>query len=360
MDGGIEIVAGAFSQDPKKSRQTGQELGLAPERVYDNYKQMIKAESKLPKGQAIDFVCIVTPNNTHFEIAKGFLEAGFDVVCDKPMTTNVEEAKKLVQIVRKTKRLFALTHNYSAFPMVKLARDLIKQGELGRIQKVNVRYIQGWLSVPLEKTGQKQAEWRVDPKRSGAAGTIGDIGTHAANLAEHITGLQISEVCADLTSFGKGRKLDDDGACLIHYNNGANGVLYASQISTGEENGLAISVFGEKKGLIWYEENPNYLFVQETEGPMQRWSRGNNYVAKVCPQAARGTRLPAGHQEGFIEAFANIYCNFSDTLRARLNGKKPDKLALDFPTVEDGLRGMQFLDAVLKSNKTKKWIKVKK
>jgi len=253
----------------------------------------------------------------------------------------------------------ALMHNYAGYPMVKLARDLVRQNELGKIRKVVVRYSQGWLATPLERTGQKQACWRCDPKQSGA-GCVGDIGTHAANLAEYITSLKIKEVCAELTTFVKGRKVDDDISCLLRFSNGARGLLGASQICIGEENGLAIWVYGEQKSLEWHQEHPNCLYVKEPDGPVQLWQRGNNYVAAKSPAAARATRLPQGHPEAFLEAFANVYCNFADTIRAKLTKTKPDKLAMDFPDVEDGLRGMLFIDAVLTSAKNRrKWTKMR-
>ena len=361
MDGRIELAAGAFDINPRKSKQMGRELGLDTRRVYGTYNQMIDRELKLPEGQRIDFVSITTPNNWHFPIARDFLNAGFHVMCEKPMTFNVKEARALQEIVKKTRKVFGLMHNYTGYPMVKLARDIVKQGELGKIRKIVVQYPQGWLATALEKTGQQQAAWRTDPKQSGAAGCIGDIGTHAENLSEYITGLKITQICADLTTFVKGRRLDDDGNCLLRFNNGARGILHASQVSIGEENNLAIWVYGEQKGLQWHQEHPNYLYVKELNGPVQLWSRGNDYVAAKSPAAARATRLPFGHPEGFFEAFANIYCNFADTIRAKMTRTKPDKLELDFPTVNDGLRGMLFIDTVLTSTKRRqKWTKMKK
>lgn len=361
MDGGIDIVAGCFSRTMKKSRQTGRQLNILNSRVYSDYKEMIAVEKELPEGERIDFVSIVTPNSSHYEIAAAFLKAGFDVVCDKPMTFDTGQARKLAGLVKKTGRLFALTHNYTGYPMVKLARDMVKAGDLGKIRKVVVQYPQGWLHSALEKTGAKQAVWRTDPKQSGSAGCIGDIGTHAENLSEYITGLKITEMCSELTTFVKGRKLDDDGNCLLRFNNGAKGILHASQISIGEENNLAIWVYGDKKAIEWHQENPNYLYVKEPDGPVQVWRRGNDYVGKKSPAAGRATRLPFGHPEAFIEAFANIYVNFADTLRARLEKKKVDPLAKDFPTAEDGLRGMLFIDTVIASAKSKqKWTKFRK
>ncbi len=361
MDGGIELVAGAFDINPRKSKQMGKELCLDDKRVYRTYEEMVESESKLGPDERVDFVTITTPNKWHFRMARDFLEAGFHVMCEKPMTFNVQEARDLVKLVSQTGKVFGLMHNYTGYPMVKLARDMVRQGDLGKIRKIVVQYPQGWLSTFLEKTGQQQAAWRTDPKQSGASGCVGDIGTHAENMAEYVTGLKMTHLCADLTTFVKGRKLEDDGNCLIRYNNGAKGVLHSSQISIGEENGLAIWVYGEEKGLEWHQEHPNYLYVKEPNGPVQVWRRGNEYVGAKSAAAARATRLPFGHPEAFFEAMANIYCNFADTIRAKLTRSKVDPLALDFPSVKDGLRGMLFLDTVLASTKSKqKWTKMKK
>ncbi|MCX5638911.1 MAG: Gfo/Idh/MocA family oxidoreductase [Planctomycetota bacterium] len=361
MDGQIELAAGAFDINPDKSKQMGKQLYLDPKRVYGTYKEMIKGELKLPEGERIDFVSVTTPNNWHFPIASDFLKAGFNVMCEKPMTFNVKEAKALHKLVKSSGKVFGLMHNYTGYPMVKLARDLARGGELGEIRKIVVQYPQGWLATPLERTGHMQAAWRTDPKQSGGAGCMGDIGTHAENLSEYITGLKITHLCADLTIFVKGRKLDDDGNVLLRFNNGARGILHASQVSIGEENNLAIWVYGEKKGLEWHQEHPNYLYVKEPDGPLQVWRRGNGYVGAKSAAAARATRLPSGHPEAFLEAFANIYCNFADTLRAHLAGKKPDPLVADFPKVDDGLRGMLFIETVLASTKSKqKWTPFKK
>jgi predicted dehydrogenase len=358
IDGTMELVSGAFDIDPKKSHQRGKELNLDPKRVYNDYKEMIKKEKKLPKGERIDFVSITTPNNWHYPIARDFLNAGFHVLCEKPMTFNVKEAKALQKLVKKSGLVFGLNHNYTGYPMVKLARDMVRKGELGKIRKIISIYPQGWLATALEKTGQMQASWRTDPKQSGGAGCMGDIGTHAENLAEYITGLKITHLCADLTTFVSGRRLDDDGNVLLRFNNGARGVLHASQISIGEENGLAIWIYGEKGGLEWHQEHPNYLYIKKPDAPVQVWRRGNDYIGNKSAAAGRATRLPFGHPEAFFEAMANIYCNFGDTVRAAILGKKPDKLALDFPTVDDGLRGMLFIETVLTSAKSKqKWTK---
>ncbi|MHC4114208.1 MAG: Gfo/Idh/MocA family protein [Planctomycetota bacterium] len=361
MDGGIELVAGAFDINPRKSKQMGRQLRLNSKRTYRTYTEMIDKELRLPPGERVDFVSVTTPNNWHFPIARDFLNAGFHVMCEKPMTFNVKEARELKKLVKKSRKVFGLLHNYTGYPMVKLARDMARDGELGKIRKIVVQYPQGWLSTALERTGQQQASWRTDPKQSGASGCMGDIGTHAENLAEYITGLKITEICADLTTFVKGRRLDDDGNCLLRFNNRARGVLHASQISVGEENNLAIWVYGEQKGLEWHQEHPNYLYVKEQDGPVQVWCRGNCYVGERSAAAGRATRLPSGHPEAFLEAFANIYCNFADTVRARTARKKPDPLALDFPNVDDGLRGMLFIETLIASTASRqKWTKIKK
>ncbi len=359
LDGDVELVAGAFSASPSKSRRKGRELGLSRARTYDSYLDMVERERALPEDQRIDFVSVVTPNHLHCPVATAFLEAGFHVVCDKPMTLDVPEARRLKQVVTRSRRVFALTYNYTGYPMVKLARDLVRQGDLGRLRKVVVQYPQGWLSTRLEQAGLKQAEWRTDPTRSGAAGCIGDIGTHAENLTEYITGLQIVELCAELTTFVRGRRLDDDGTVLLRLQRGVRGVLLASQIAVGEENGLAIRVYGEEKGLEWHQEHPNTLTIRSQDGPLEIWSRGHGYVEARSPTAARATRLPAGHPEAFLEAFANVYRNAADTIRARRARTRPDPLARDFPTVDDGLRGMVFIETVVKSARsTRKWLKV--
>jgi len=360
MDGQIELVAGAFDISPPKSLQMGKELFLNTRRVYSTYQDMINGELSLPQDRRIDFVSITTPNNWHFPIARDFLKAGFHIMCEKPMTFIVKEAKELDKIVKKSGKVFGLMHNYTGYPMVKLAKDMVKQGDLGKIRKVIVQYPQGWLATAVEKTGQQQASWRTDPKQSGASGCMGDIGTHAENLAEYVSGLKITEICADLTTFVKDRKLEDDGNCLLKFNNGAKGILHASQISIGHENDLAIWIYGEKASIEWHQENPNYLYFKVINGPVQVWQRGNPYIGAKSAAAARGTRLPFGHPEAFLEAFANNYVNFADTIRASMEGRKPDALALDFPGVREGLRGMLFIDTVVASSQSKsKWTKFK-
>jgi predicted dehydrogenase len=350
MDGGIELVAGAFDVNPRKSKQMGRDQGIDPKRAYPDFETMIEKELRLPEDARIDLVSITVPNNWHFPMAKAFLEAGFHVMCEKPMTMDVKEAVALEKIVKQSRRVFGLMHTYAGYPMVKLARDMVRQGDLGKILKIVVQYPQAWLIRPIERQGQQQASWRTDPKQSGAAGCMGDIGTHACHLAEYVSGLKVQELCADLTSFVKGRRLDDDGNCLLRFNRGAKGVLHASQVSIGEENNLAIWVYGEDASVEWHQEHPNYLYVNRIDAPQEVWKRGNPYVAAKSPAAGRATRLPSGHPEAFLEAFANHYCNFADTIRAKLDRRKADPLVLDFPDVQDGVRGMRFIEAAVKSS----------
>jgi predicted dehydrogenase len=357
MDGEAELVAGAFSSDAARSRASGEDLHLNPARVYGSYQEMARAESARPAADRLDFVVIVTPNHQHFPPAKLFLESGFNVVCDKPVTFNLAEAKKLAAIVKQTKKVFVLTHNYTGNAMVKQARAFVAGGKLGKIRKVVVEYPQGWLSTRLETSGQKQAGWRTDPKKSGAAGAMGDIGTHAENLARYVTGLHIAELCADLTSFVPGRKLDDDGNILVRYRGGAKGVLHASQISVGEENNLSLRVYGEKAGLEWKQEHPNELIVKYPDKPAEIWRRGNGYVGA---EAAKVTRIPAGHPEGYLEAFGNIYREAFRAIAAEVAGK-PQPRDLDFPTIADGIEGMQFIETAVRSAKLgARWVKFPK
>jgi predicted dehydrogenase len=356
LDGEIELVCGAFSSDPERSRLSGQDIYLPDDRVYGSYAEMIAREKELPEGERMDFVSIVTPNHQHYGPAKMALESGFHVVCDKPLCFSLDEAQELVALVEKTGLLFALTHNYTGYPMVKQAKAMIAAGELGAIRKVVAAYPQGWLSTKLEDTDSKQAGWRTDPARSGIAGAMGDIGTHAENLAEYVTGLQISELCADVSALVPGRRLDDDGNVLLRFSNGARGLLYASQISAGEENGLTLQVYGEKGGLEWRQMEPNTLIVKWLDRPVQHLRTGS---MGLSAEALGAARLPAGHPEGYLEAFANIYRNVARCIRARRVGETPDPLYLDFPTVADGLRGMRFVEAVIASGKSEqKWIKL--
>ncbi|MEI6148886.1 MAG: Gfo/Idh/MocA family oxidoreductase [bacterium] len=355
MDGQMELVCGAFSADPERSRASGEDLFLPANRVYGSYAEMFKREKALPEGERMDCVSIVTPNHMHYPVAKMALENGFHVICDKPLSFNLKEARSLEALVRKTGLVFALTHNYTGYPMVKEARDQVRSGKLGKIRKIVVEYPQGWLASLLEASGQKQADWRTDPKRAGASCCMGDIGTHAENLAEFITGLQIESLCAELTTFVKGRKLEDDGNVLVRFKGGAKGVLYASQISIGEENPLTIRVYGEKGGLEWHQEEPNTLLMKWPDRPRQvlRTGGGHSYLSAAALQA---TRIPAGHPEGFLEAFANLYKNFAAAVRVALSGKKVSADMLDFPTIQDGVRGMAFIETVVKSSKSnQKW-----
>ena len=353
MDGEIELVCGAFSSDPQKSKKAGEELNIDAQRVYPTYEEMIQKEAKLDENVKMDFVSIVTPNHLHFAPAKLALENGFHVVLDKPMTFDLGEAKKLQQVVRESGKYFCLTHTYTGYPMIKEAREQVRNGRLGTIRKVFVNYPQGWLSNFLEAADNKQASWRTDPSKSGKAGAIGDIGTHAFNLAEYITGLEVSKICADINIIVKGRKLDDDGAVILKFNNGASGVLMASQIMAGEENNLTIQVYGEKGGLEWKHGDPNTLLLKWPDAPMQTLRAGSGYLSEI---AKHNTRTPAGHPEGFIEAFANHYRNFALCIKASVEGKKPKDEWLDFPGIEDGIRGMAFIENVIESGRSeKKW-----
>ena len=354
MDGQAELVAGAFSSDPARSQAYGADLHLDPARVYGSYAEMAEAEAARPAAERLDFIVIVTPNHQHFPPAKLFLEKGFNVVCDKPVTFNLKEARDLQKIVARSGKVFALTHNYTGNVMVKQARQLVRSGKLGEIRKVVVEYPQGWLSTHLEASGQKQAGWRTDPKRSGAAGCMGDIGTHAENLARYITGLHLAELCADLTTFVPGRLLDDDGNVLLRFVGGAKGILHSSQISVGDENNLNIRVYGTKAALEWYQEHPNELVVKYPDQPRQIWRRGNGYLA---PELGSFTRIPAGHPEGYLEALGNIYLEAFKAIRAEVSGKKIPK-NLDYPTIDDGVEGMLFIDTVVKSSaKGARWVK---
>jgi predicted dehydrogenase len=353
MDGMIELVCGAFSSHPDNARESGQALFLPEDRVYLSYQEMLDKESRLPASKKMDFVSIVTPNHLHFAPAMLALEKGFHVVLDKPMTFSLEEALQLQKKVQETGLLLCLTHTYSGYPMVKQARQMVKEGAFGQIRKVYVEYPQGWLSRLSEKDGSKQAEWRTDPARSGKSGAMGDIGTHAAHLAEYISGLQIKQLCADLSIMVEGRALDDDGNVLLRFDNGATGVLFASQVAAGEENALTIRVYGEKGGLEWAQQEPNTLLIRWLDQPSQIYRAGTPWLS---PVAKHNTRTPAGHPEGYLEAFANLYRNFALTLIARLDGGTPSKEALDFPGVEAGVRGLAFIETLIRSNESlEKW-----
>ena len=356
MDNKIELVCGAFSSSPEKSRLSGQDLLLPPDRVYGDYQEMLRREAALPDGDRMDFVSIVTPNNVHYPVAVAALDAGFPVVCDKPMTMNLEEARDLERRVAESGKLFCLTHNYTGYPMVKEARDLVSDGELGAVRRVVVEYPQGWLATRLESAGVKQAIWRTDPNIAGASSCMGDIGTHCENLAEYITGFRITEMCADLTTFVGGRGLDDDGSVLLRFDGGARGVLWASQVAVGQENSLRIRIYGEKGGMEWRQEEPNTLVVHRLDRPTEIRRTATDFVGAA---ASANARLPAGHPEGYIEGFANIYNSFADALSQVLEGNEVDESKVDYPNVRDGVRGMAFLEAVVgSSNSDRKWVRV--
>jgi predicted dehydrogenase len=356
MDGLIELVCGALSINPEIARDSARMLFLPENRTYLNYEEMIESESKLPAGERMDFLTIVTPNFAHFDPAMLALNKGFNVVIEKPMTFTLDQAKQLRQKVEETGLLLCLTHTYSGYPMVKQARQMVKDGALGKIRKVWVEYPQGWLSKLSEREGNAQAAWRTDPKKSGKSGCMGDIGTHAAHLAEYISGLKITHLCADLNIMVSGRALDDDGNVLLKFDNGAAGVLMSSQVAAGEENALKIRVYGEKGGLEWAQHEPNTLLIKWLDQPAQILRAGANYGDRLSSFATLNCRTPGGHPEGYLEAFANIYRNFARTLSARLDGTIASPESLDFPGADDGIRGMAFIDHVVESSQTdKKW-----
>ena len=356
LDGQIELVCGAFSSEAERSRRSGEALYIDPKRIYPDFMTMIKSEKKLPADKRMDFISIVTPNHVHYAPAKLALENGFHVICDKPLSFSLDEALKLEKVVEKTGMLFALTHNYTGYPMVKHARAMIQNGDIGKIRKVVVEYPQGWLATKREES--KQASWRTDPKRSGIAGALGDIGTHAENLSEYMTGLKIKELYADITTFIEGRLLDDDANVLMRFDNGAKGILHCSQISVGEENGLNIRIWGEKGALEWHQMEPNSLIMKWLDRPKEILRTGLSFLypqMTASPVAIAHTRVPAGHPEGYLEAFANIYRNFAMHIQAKLAGKEQDAL-YDYPSVSDGVRGMQFIYKVVESSKKNRWI----
>lgn len=357
MDNLIELVCGCFSVNPEISRSSGREYFLPDYRIYDNYHEMFEREMMLPEDERMDFVTIVTPNKWHFEPAMMALERGFHVVIDKPMTFSLEEAVKLREKVEETGLVLALTHVYSGYPAVKEAKARIAAGELGKLRKVYVEYTQGWLSQRIELQSDNNAGWRTNPKTTGKAGCMGDIGTHAWHLAEYVTGLKVLELCADLNTYVEGRSVDDDGSALLRLEKGVTGVLMATQIATGEANNIRIRVYGDKGGLEWRQMDSNRLILRWGDKPAQELYMGNNEF--LSDLAKWNTRTPAGHPEGFIEAFANIYRNFALTIMAKRNGEEPNALMTDFPTVEDGVRGMQFVETVVESGNdhNAKWIK---
>jgi len=353
MDGQIELACGALSIHPEVAKESGAMLFLPENRTYTSYEEMLQKESELPADQKIDFVTIVTPNFAHFAPAMMALDKGFNVVVEKPITLTLDEAKQLKQKVAETGLTLCLTHTYSGYPMVKQAKKMVADGEFGSIRKIIVEYPQGWLSRLSEREGNAQAAWRTDPSKTGKSGSMGDIGTHAAHLAEYISGLKITKVCADLNIVVPGRAIDDDGNVLLKFDNGSSGVLVASQIAAGEENALKIKVYGEKGGLEWHQMEPNTLTIKWLDQPIQVYRAGSAYLSDV---AKHNTRVPAGHPEGYLEAFANIYKNFASTVMAKLNGETPSPEMLDFPGVEDGIRGMAFIENVVESNHSdQKW-----
>lgn len=352
MDGYYELVAGAFSADPVLSKETGEELLLDSNRVYPSYQALIKGELALPSDKRADVICIVTPNHLHFEPARLALEAGFHVVLEKPMTFSLEEARTLDRIVKNGNCSLLLCHTYTGYPMVKQARHLVQTGIIGDVRKVFVEYPQGWLHTFLEGTKQKQAEWRTDPKRSGLGGAIGDIGTHAFNLAEYVTGLHVTRLCAMVNTVVAGRKLDDDGAALLQFNNGASGILMATQIASGAENNISIRVYGDKGGLTWRQEDNNSLQLEWPDRPAECWRAGASYLSS---QALSNTRTPAGHPEGYLEAFANLYRNFARTLLSKGTGKVAAVELPDFPSTSEGVRGMAFVETMVRSSQSEAW-----
>lgn len=353
LDGYFELCCGAFSSSPEKSKETGNELGLDPARVYGSFKEMIESESELPEDERMEAVSIVTPNHVHFPPAKLALENDFHVIIDKPLAFSLEEAKQLKQVVDETGNILALTHTYTGYPMVKEAKELIRNGKLGKIRKIYVEYPQGWLATPLEQEGNKQASWRTDPERSGAGGAIGDIGTHAANLAEYVSGLNITHISADVNITVENRLLDDDAAALLKFENEASGVLMATQVAAGEENDLKLRVYGEKGGIEWTHTDPNSLLVKMLDGPVQILRAGTGYLSDL---ATSNTRTPPGHPEGYLEAFANIYVAFHNAVKDYQAGSLKSIEEYDFPDVNDGVRGMAFVDTMIESGKSEtKW-----
>ncbi|MEM1296260.1 MAG: Gfo/Idh/MocA family oxidoreductase, partial [Verrucomicrobiota bacterium] len=359
LDGKIELVAGAFSSDPEKSKLSGQDFFLDPSRVYASYQEM--AEKEAAREDKIDFVSIVVQNHLHYEVAKTFLEAGFNVICDKPLCFDLEQAYAFRETVKNSGKIFALTHNYTGYPMVKEARQMVKNGDLGRILKIVAEYPQGYAVGDVEGEGQGQiSNWRSDPKVAGLSNCTSDIGTHAHNLVRYITGLEIDEMCAELTAFIPGRELDDDCNILVRFDGGAKGIIYASQISNGDENALNIRVYGTKASLEWHQEDPNELIVKYANAPRKTYRRGNDYISSAASDHGY-TRTPFAHPEGFIEAFANVYLAAGKAIADQIDGEEPPAEGYDYPTVDDGVAGMAFVaTAVQSSNSSEKWLKFPK
>jgi len=353
LDGEAELVCGAFSSSAERSRIAGETYHLPASRVYANYEAMIEAEKALPADERMDFAAIVTPNHLHYDPARRCLESGCHVVVDKPMCFSLDEARALQSVVARTQRILAVTYTYSGYPLVKQARALIASGRLGAIRKIYVEYPQGWLATDIERDGQKQASWRTDPTKSGAGGAIGDIGTHAAHLAEYVSGVSITEISAELHTFVPGRRLDDDSMMMLRFDNGASGLLFATQVAAGEENNLRIRVYGEKGGIEWQQSDANSLIVRSPDSPIQIWRAGSGYLD---PIAVANTRTPPGHPEGYLEAFANIYAAFYKAVRDHARDHDIDVRNYGFPSVDDGVRGMAFIEAVVRSARSSsKW-----
>lgn len=353
LDGQFDFLAGALSSSAEKAIASGRDLGLADDRNHGSWQDLLNDELRRPASERVDFVSVVTPNHMHYPVAKAFAEAGIHVVCDKPLVHTSEQANDLLATVGKSGVIFAVTYNYSGYPLVRQARQMVASGELGEIRKVIVEYNQGWLATLLEGSGQKQADWRTDPARSGIAGCIGDIGSHAEHLAATITGLDIESICADLTTFVPGRKLDDDGNLLLRYRNGARGVLISSQIEIGCENGLRIRVFGSLGSLTWHQEEPNQMLHAPLDGPPRLLTRAAPWL---CAAATKATRLPTGHPEAFFEAFANVYGGVGEAIRARVEQRSLAELEGDFPSLAEGARGVRFIEKTVESARSeKKW-----
>jgi predicted dehydrogenase len=353
LDDKFELVAGALSSSAERSAQSGAALGLDPKRTYGAFKEMAIREARLKDG--IEAVAIVTPNHVHYPVAREFLKRGIHVICDKPVTSTLADAKKLAKLVEKSDALFVLTHNYTGYPMVRQARELVRTGKLGDVRLVQVEYVQDWLAEPLEQTGQKQAAWRTDPARSGAGGATGDIGTHAYNLAEFVTGLELEALAADVHTFVEGRKLDDNAHVLLRFKSGAKGMLWCSQVAVGQENGLRLRVYGTRGGIEWAQEDPNYLYWSNLGEPRRRISRSG---AGADPEAARLTRIPSGHPEGYLEAFANLYSEAAAAINAKKTGRPVDSRVV-YPSVGDGVKGVAFVEAcVASSRRNGAWVRV--
>ncbi|WP_414472217.1 Gfo/Idh/MocA family protein [Microvirga sp. M2] len=354
LDDRWELVAGALSSDPERARLSGTDLLLPPERIYDSFQDMARREAE--RDDRIDAVAIVTPNHAHAAAAEAFLAAGIHVICDKPLTTTRQEAERLAQLAHESGLIFAVTHNYTGYPLVRQARAMVAEGELGAIRLVQVEYAQDWLATRVEDTGSKQAEWRTDPARSGPAGAVGDIGTHAFNLAEFITGDEVARLSAELHTFVEGRRLDDNAHMMLRFASGAKGMLWCSQVAAGQENGLRIRVYGEKAGLEWHQENPNALLFSPLGEP-PRIIRRNGYGANEVSRAA--SRIPGGHPEGYLEGFAQLYTDVAEQIAARIEGRDPDSFSLQVPTVGHGVRGVRFIEAAVRSSQEEAaWVEV--